>query len=92
MWHLWHLSESVCSLKFIVLNAFSKRKENLFVNHTIISNLLVFNFFFYSSNFKIFCNLYNPSFNFCFILYDFVTFGACFRDPGPAGKFDPGGL
>ena len=121
MWHLGHLGESVCSLVFIVLNAFSKN-ENYIVSHINVFNLRVVNFFCFSSHFKIFCNFYNLSLNFCFILYDFVTFiwgrcivvrsgsiwivmfighiyhickcagGACFRDPGPAGKSNPSGL
>ena len=124
IWHLWQVCESVCSLWFIVLYALSKNKKNKnsFVIHTNVSNHCVLNFFCYSSHFMVFCYLYNLSLNFCFILYDFVTFvwgrcivvrsgsiwivmfighiyhickcarGACFRDPGPAGKSDPGGL
>ena len=99
-----------------------KKWENYIVSHINVFNLRVVNFFCFSSHFKIFCNFYNLSLNFCFILYDFVTFiwgrcivvrsgsiwivmfighiyhickcagGACFRDPGPAGKSDPGGL
>ena len=122
MWHLWHLFASVCSLGFIELYVLPKNYK------TILSIIPMFLTSVSSTSFAsppipwssaIYKNL---SYNFCFILYDFVIFvwgmaivvrsgsiwfavyighidliyksagGACFRDPGPAGKSNPGGL
>ena len=55
-----------------------KKFENHIVSHINVFNLRVFNFFCFSSHFKIFCIFNNLSLK-CFIFCDFVTFiwGRC---------------